>query len=129
VQAYGGRVKDEDLPPFPEELEYVHRWWGQAAGTRQVGMAANPITFLELEAMQRQLLLRIPVWETKLIMRLDRAVLRALTSKGKGAKPAAKGQGAEPLTIPASNTAGIAALMRSKMAALAHKGPKVDPDG
>jgi hypothetical protein len=67
-----------DLPDFPEPLGPVWQAFVDLAGTRQVGMAANPITFSEIEAFKRQTLTPLSAWEVRLLRRLDQAVLPIL---------------------------------------------------
>lgn len=52
-------------------------------------MAANPITYLELEAYERKALNPLPAWETALVMRLDRTIRATLTAEEKNDKPGA----------------------------------------
>lgn len=48
-------------------------------------MAANPLSYLELEAFSRMEMIAIPPWEVGLLMRLDDAVLTVFAKKS--AKP------------------------------------------
>jgi hypothetical protein len=72
-------------------------------------MAANPLTYAELEAFERKALVRFSAWEADLLMRLDDAVLSiwAGQSKPKGGKaPAKNGE------IPVDNPKAIGSLFR-----------------
>lgn len=70
-------------------------------------MAANPITYSEIEAFCRLRFIRLPVWELNLLRRLDEAVLAVWAAQAP--KP---GGNKEP--IPITDTAGVKALLLSK---------------
>ncbi|MNQ78171.1 hypothetical protein D3C85_930740 [compost metagenome] len=71
-------------------------------------MAANPITYAEIEAFTRITLADLTAWEIALIKRVDLAVLDALAGQ---TKPGAK-EGAGPAEIPVSDTRAIGGLFR-----------------
>lgn len=84
-------------------------------------MAANPISYLEVDAYARLNQVDLTAWEVGLIRRLDDAVLKAATERAaKPSKPSADGQ------IPVDNPAGIKALFRGFMARKA-KQPVAEP--
>jgi hypothetical protein len=96
------------LPEFPEELEHLWRHFVRLSGRRQAGMAANPITYQEVEAYERKSLARLTAWEVGVIMRLDDAVLGVWANNQKPApKPDAP---ADP--IPANDTVNMKAMFR-----------------
>lgn len=70
-------------------------------------MGANPITYESIEAFERKMLVRIPPWETELLMRIDDAVLVASQEKAPKHDPKAP-----PEPIPADNVKGLKALFR-----------------
>lgn len=73
-------------------------------------MAANPITFLEIDAYRRTTLTPLSAWDVRLINRLDRAVLPILNPApasnvvsardGKGVLSMIRGQAARHKTQP-----------------------------
>lgn len=69
-------------------------------------MAANPISYQELEAFCRSRLVTLSAWEIELLMRLDDTVLAIWAEKS--AKTTA-GQG-DP--IPVTNTEGVRGLFQ-----------------
>lgn len=76
-------------------------------------MAANPLTFLEMEAFERKTLVSLSAWEADLIMRLDNAVLDAIAGNSANA-PArtSDGEPAPPLEVTPDDTQGARALFR-----------------
>lgn len=54
-------------------------------------MAANPISYTELEAYERKALVTLSAWETDLIMRLDDTVLDVRAANAKTKTPDAEG--------------------------------------
>jgi hypothetical protein len=59
-------------------------------GTRDRGMATGPITFAEIEAYQRQMLVSLTPWDVMLIRRLDdatQAVKLGITPAPSDARP------------------------------------------
>lgn len=69
-------------------------------------MAANPLTYTELEAYERKALVKFTAFETDLLMRVDDAVMAAWA--GDRPKPNTK----EPAAIPASDTSAVRAIFR-----------------
>jgi len=59
-------------------LEAVWAAFVDLSGARQVGMAANPIQWSEIEAYRRLTFACLGAWEVGLIRRLDAAVLKIL---------------------------------------------------
>jgi hypothetical protein len=96
------------MPGFPEGLEYLWDHFLKLARRRQIGMAAGPLTYLELEAYERKALVRLSAWETALIMRIDDAVLTVWAGNR---KPKPTGD-AEPVAIPTSDVTGMRSLFR-----------------
>lgn len=74
-------------------------------------MAANPISYQEIEAYSRLMRVDFTAFEVDLIGRLDQAVL-AIWNKQSGAAP---NEAAE--TIPISDTAALREMVRSTAAA------------
>lgn len=72
-------------------------------------MAANPITFADIEAFQRLTLTGLSAWEVDVICQLDDAVLSAWAGEVKKAKPTAEPAKAE---VPVSDTKSMKALFR-----------------
>ena len=72
-------------------------------------MAANPITFAEIEAFKRQTMTDLSVWDVRLIRRLDQAVLPILNPA-----PASN-------VVSARDGAGVLSIIRGQAAR--HKRP------
>lgn len=70
-------TKPDPLPPFPEELRPVWQRFLRLSRRRQAGMAANPLTFTEIEAFARLSRIELSAWEADLYCRLDDATLAA----------------------------------------------------
>lgn len=70
-------------------------------------MAANPISYTELEAYERKALVTLSAWETDLIMRLDDTVLDVQAAKAKAKSKAASPKADEPEAIPINDTKSI----------------------
>ncbi|MBP8062385.1 MAG: hypothetical protein KAY29_00805 [Brevundimonas sp.] len=70
-------------------------------------MAANPISYQELDAFCRARLVELTAWEAGLLMRLDDAVLAIWAEKSAKTKPT----GAAPEPIPVSDTGSVRALL------------------
>lgn len=83
-------------------MAHVFNAFVELAGTRQCGMAPNPISFAEIEAFNRSTLAGLTVWEVKLIRRLDVAVMNILNPP--------KG----PKTVSARDGKGVIALIKSQ---------------
>ncbi|MFA5567950.1 MAG: hypothetical protein WC972_04805 [Trueperaceae bacterium] len=71
-------------------------------------MDINPITYAELDAFCRRMLIEPSVWEADLIMRLDDAALSAMRG---GSRPAPKPTD-PPEAVPVENVSGLKALFR-----------------
>lgn len=108
AEAGADKKRKGSEPPFPFELEYVWNHFRRLAARRQIGMAANPLTYLELEAYERKTLVHLPAWEADLIMRLDDAV-RLAADPG---KPASSPSAQEPTEIPASDVKSVKGFFR-----------------
>lgn len=76
-------------------------------------MAIGPITFLEIQAFSRLMLVELSAWEVGLIRRLDEAVLAVLDEKAPRTAGKAPPAG---VAIPVADTAGIRALMQGMAA-------------
>ena len=70
-------------------------------------MAANPISYQEIEALCRRRLVEFTAWEVALLMRLDDAVLAIWAEKAAKDKPGGEGG-----PIPVTNTQGVRALFQ-----------------
>jgi hypothetical protein len=75
---------------------------------RTAGMAANPITFADIEAFQRLTLTDLSAWEVDVICQLDDAVMSAWAGEVKKAKPKADA----PAAIPVGDTKSMKAMFR-----------------
>jgi len=64
-----------DIPPFPYEAEHIWEWWLQLQQTRAVGMAANHITYTEVENWAKRLKINPTPFEVRCIMAIDSAYL------------------------------------------------------
>lgn len=73
-------------------------------------MAANPLTFTEIEAFGRLTRVQLTPWEVRLIERLDDV---ALAPSRQAAAPTTD----KPEPIPVENVAGIRTFLRSRAAA------------
>ena len=73
-------------------------------------MAANPISFSEIEAFKRQTLTPLSVWEVRLLRRIDQAVLPILN-------PAPESN-----TVPARDGKAVLSMIRGQAAR--HATPK-----
>jgi hypothetical protein len=94
------------------ELRYLWDFYGRLSRRRQAGMAANPLTYCELEAFERKALVHFSAWEADLLMRVDDAVITVWAgqiTKPKGREKTADG------AIPVSNPTGLKALFRGLM--------------
>lgn len=69
-------------------------------------MAANPISYSEIEAYCRLSLIQPTAWEVGVLRRLDQAVLKVAGEKAKRATRAKD----EPAAIPVQNTGAVRAL-------------------
>lgn len=78
---------------------------------RQYGMAANPLSYQELESFRRQTLVELSAWETALLMRLDDAMLEAIS----GSKPTATDKPDDD-PIPVTDMAALRARLKSTAA-------------
>lgn len=98
---------------LPAEVEYLWQWFVALSDTRQAGMAANPLTFSEIEAFGRLTLNRPTAWEVDVLRRLDRAVL------GVWAANKATPTSGEPEVeaVPIEDTAGMTDMFRNLAAA------------
>ena len=76
-------------------------------------MAANPLTFSDIEAFCRLRLVRLSAWQVGLLCRIDDAVLAVWNEQ----IPAPARKPAEDRAIPASNTAGVRAMMQKLVVA------------
>ena len=103
------KKRPDPLPPFPEELEALWGVFLALSSRRTAGMAANPITFADIEAFQRLTLTDLSAWEVDVICQLDNAVLSAWAGEVKKARPAAEPAKAE---IPINDTKSMKALFR-----------------
>lgn len=65
-----------NIPPIPYELEYIWDWWIALHSTRQMGMAANPVTYQEVLSWSTLLKINVIPFEVRCIMALDSAYLR-----------------------------------------------------
>jgi hypothetical protein len=108
------------MPEAPDDLQYLWEHFVRLSGRRQNGMAANPITYQEVEAYERKALVRLSAWETDLLMRLDAAVLAVWAgNRNPAARP---DEPNEP--IPAENVKGLKALFRGLAIRKASKAAK-----
>jgi hypothetical protein len=73
-------------------------------------MAANPITYDEIGAYDRETFAGLSVWAKKLIRRIDDAVLRVVAEEREKEAPAKSEVGGN--QIPVTNTKGIRAMLR-----------------
>jgi hypothetical protein len=92
---------------------------------RQSGMAANPLSCLEIETFARRRHIELSTWEFDLICRLDDAVLAVWRGDGPKSRPAAKA--ATPNAIPVTDTGGIRGLFRGIAAAMGGQKAKASP--
>jgi hypothetical protein len=86
----------------PHAIEHVWRWFLDLSARRQAGLAANPISYAELQAWATMTQTLIEPWEARLIMRVDDATLAAMRKK-----PDKK-----PMTV-ATDGPSVVAIMRS----------------
>lgn len=93
------------------ELEPVWRWFCRLSARRQAGMAANPLTYQELEAFERKNLVCLSAWQADLIMRLDDAVLAVWNQKA-----LRTGSDNQTTDIPVSDVEGIRAMVKARAA-------------
>lgn len=98
-------------------MEYVWNHFNRLAARRQIGMAANPLTYLELEAYERKALVHLPSWETELIMRIDDAVRLVRDAD----QPPGKAAAPEASEIPTSDVKSVKGLFRSLASVLKPK--------
>ena len=102
--AASNRIFASNTPRPPASVEHVWRWFNELSARRQAGLAANPISYTELQAWAALTGTLVESWEARLIMRVDDAVLAALRKKpDKGKTP----------TMQASDGPTVAAMMRT----------------
>jgi ABC-type transporter Mla MlaB component len=70
---------------------HVWRAFTDLTGTRQVGMAAGPITYSEIQAYRAASFADLTAWEVGVIRRLDTAALAVLAGAAPKARPDADG--------------------------------------
>lgn len=97
-------MRADRRPPFPLGFEHVYEDYANLSGTRDVGMAVGPITYLEILAYQAATHAYMSAWEVSVVRRIDTAV-RALQAGSSG------GSG-EPQAIPITDAASIRARLR-----------------
>lgn len=90
----------------PPEVAHLWRWFLHLSNRRQSGMAANPISYQEVEALCRRRLVEFTAWEVALLMRLDDAILAIWAEKAAKDKPGADG------AIPASDTKSVRSMLQ-----------------
>lgn len=73
-----------------------------------MGMAANPLTWQELDAFCRRSRIDLTAWEADLIFRLDDVVLGVFAKS----RPASNPKTVEPAQIPVDNVGGLKGLFR-----------------
>ena len=74
----------------PPSLGYLLEWFGQLLPRRSVGMAANPLSHMEVEAWARNMEVRPTPWEISILFRMDDAVV-AKANKTEKEKPVHEG--------------------------------------
>lgn len=95
------------LPDFPEELRHVWEWFLDLNSRRSVGMAANPISYVDIDAYCRLYGVAMLTWEIEMICLLDNAIL-AVTRSGQKTKSSDQLKN----ETPASDGQGVASLLR-----------------
>lgn len=66
----------------PEETRYLHNWFLRLSNRRQVGMAAGPLTWPQIESFFRLMRVRADEWELRALELLDNAWLESLAGEG-----------------------------------------------
>jgi hypothetical protein len=61
---------------------HIWEWFSDLHNARQVGFAANPISFQEIESFCRLTGALISPWELSVIRRIDQAVLAVINKTG-----------------------------------------------
>lgn len=74
-------------------------------------MAANPLTFVEMEAFERKALISFSAWEADLIMRIDDTILDVFARNAPKSSGKTKAVD-EPEGIPISDTKSVKGLLR-----------------
>lgn len=69
-------------PVLPEELAYLWLVWRELNAARSCGMAANPISWTEIEAYQRVTGEPLSAWEARVIRTVDNAYMAAQAGSG-----------------------------------------------
>lgn len=69
-------------PEFPHGLEHVWQWFGELDSTRQSGMAANPITYTEIDAWDRLTRRGASEFEVSCLRALDELRLKWVSKRG-----------------------------------------------
>lgn len=67
------RSTELDLPEYPHELSYLVDWYMQLDKQRSSSMGVSPLSWLEIEAWSRLLLVPIRAWEVKALVEIDGA--------------------------------------------------------
>lgn len=78
----------DDAPDCPWHLRYLLGWYQEISGSRQSGMAANPLTFEEIHRWAQLMKKRPAPWEVRVIKLLDNTLMTHIASQD--AKKAAK---------------------------------------
>lgn len=74
-QGVESAVRELEGPPLPAALSHVWGWFIELSRARTVGMAANPITWADMDAWSRLTQARPTPFEVSLIQDLDACLL------------------------------------------------------
>jgi hypothetical protein len=80
VERQTGKTPEQLLsaPVLPDHLEYIWKYYTQLSGTRQNGMAINPINHQEILAWCQLHRIRLHSWEIFSIIGIDSAFIVSL---------------------------------------------------
>lgn len=101
----------------PQAIAYLLDWFSALSSRRTVGMAANPISYAEIEAWSRLTDTRPTPWEVSILVRLDDAFLAKASQTTDDKEPTGAGPDA------------VNALMASVTGKKSRKSKRNTPDG
>jgi hypothetical protein len=64
-------VEDWGYPDFPQAMSEIWEHYINLANSRQSGMGMNPISYLEIQAYESLMQVKLSVFEVKAIKKLD----------------------------------------------------------
>lgn len=87
AEAFYRGAKHARFPPFPQPMQHVWECFIALAQTRSIGMAAGPITFMEMWAYREMTGADLSGWEVGIIRRLDAKAMEIMAKQADGSLP------------------------------------------